>query len=183
MSLQEPTIHYVCTWDQAEDILREHDRFWVSACGCREGKGKCERSRMEICLMFKGDISGSGGTGTREISRADVNDILRETKEVRLVTRPFRNDNDRTETEGICFCCDDCCGYFRNPEERCDKGTLIEETEMADCNDCGLCEDVCHFGARQMVHDKLAVDRDFCYGCGLCVVVCPEECVEMVARS
>lgn len=183
MSTQETAIHYVSTWDQADAITRQHDRFWVSVCGCRESKGACSRSRVEICLMFKGDIPGSGGSGTREISRADVDEILEEARTGQLVTRPFRNDKNMAETDGICFCCDDCCGYFLNPEERCDKGTLIEKTDMDICNNCALCVDVCHFHARALVDNALTVDRDLCYGCGLCVAECPEGCLELVART
>jgi NAD-dependent dihydropyrimidine dehydrogenase PreA subunit len=31
--------------------------------------------------------------------------------------------------------------------------------------------------------EELIIDRYTCYGCGLCVDVCPEDCVEMVLRN
>ncbi|WP_048189666.1 ATP-binding protein [Methanocella conradii] len=63
----------------------------------------------------------------------------------------------------------------------CDKGSLIEQTDMDACIDCGVCAEVCHFGAR-MVDEALKVDRDKCYGCGLCADACAMKAITMVPR-
>lgn len=175
-------IHYVGTIDEAEQLCRAHDAFWVSNCGCREGnKQGCQRSRTDVCLMFSGD-QGASGSGKRPITRPEVDAIIAEARSGKLVARPFRSD-DRTRTDGICFCCDDCCGYFLDPKEVCDKGARIERTDMNGCTHCGACADACHFGARGMKDGKLTVDRDKCYGCGLCVDACPVSCIEMGKRT
>ena len=100
--------------------------------------------------------------------------ILKEAEEKHLVTRPFRNDS-RTDVDGSCFCCDDCCGYFSDPNETCDKGAMIEKTRIEDCSDCGACAEVCHFRARKMADGKLVIDHEQCYGCGLCQTGVPCE--------
>jgi ferredoxin len=181
MSDDERAMHYVCTHDEAKKLIDKHDRFWVSNCGCREGRGFCARSRFDLCLMFYGDIDPSG-SGMKEISADQVREILNEAEEKQLVSRPFRNGDDGERTDGICFCCDDCCGYFINKAERCDKGSQIEITNFADCTHCGICAEVCYFEARRMHKHELTVDRDKCYGCGLCVNICPEDCIEMIRR-
>jgi Pyruvate/2-oxoacid:ferredoxin oxidoreductase delta subunit len=174
-------MHFVSTREEFGEVLKKLDRFWVSNCGCREGnKDGCRRSRMDLCLMFRGDF-GSSGSGKKEVTRAEVDAILHEAEEKHLVTRPFWND-ERTEVDGSCFCCDDCCGYFLNPEEKCAKGAFIETTRQEGCTDCGACVDVCYFKARKMVAQKLTVERDACFGCGLCRDVCPTDCIEMSAR-
>lgn len=173
-------VHYVCTRNEAADLIASAGDFWVSNCGCREERGKCSRSRHDVCLMFAD--AGASGTGKRRIDRRAADEILQEARTCGLVARPFR-DKPRTSVEGICFCCDDCCGYFLNPTEKCDKGALVERTERAACTDCGLCVEVCHFGARRMADRSLEVLHDQCYGCGLCADVCPESCVSMVARG
>ena len=180
MSQQELHIHYVCTHDEAEAMIKKHNQFWVSNCGCREGKGHCSRSRMDVCLMFKGDI-GSSGSGMKPITTDQAWAILEEAKTKHLVTRPFR-DETRTKTDGICFCCDDCCGYFLDKNEICDKGKFVEETDEESCTLCGDCVEVCYFKARDISGGELLVDPADCYGCGLCAQVCPEKCVEMIAR-
>ncbi|MCU0607804.1 MAG: 4Fe-4S binding protein [Candidatus Edwardsbacteria bacterium] len=175
-------IHYVGTIEEAEQLCRQHGEFWVSNCGCREGNKKgCARSRADVCLMFSGG-QGASGSGKREISRQDVAAILEEARSKELVARPFRSD-DRTITDGICFCCDDCCGYFLDPAEVCDKGKQVEQTDMGKCTHCGACAGACHFGARTMELGALTVDRDQCYGCGLCVDMCPVNCIEMKKRT
>jgi Pyruvate/2-oxoacid:ferredoxin oxidoreductase delta subunit len=174
-------MHYVCTPDEARKLINKHERFWVCNCGCREGRGFCTRSRIDVCLMFRNDI-GASGSGLKEISYGQVEMILDEAKDKHLVSRPFRNMEDKTIVDGICFCCDDCCGYFLSPDEKCDKGALIENTFFDECTHCGVCVEVCYFDARKMVGGKLEVEADKCYGCGLCVDICPESCIRMVTR-
>jgi NAD-dependent dihydropyrimidine dehydrogenase PreA subunit len=184
MNKEDLAFHYVCTREEARQLVGQYERFWVSNCGCRESRKEgCSRSRIDLCLMFRDDIIGSGGSGKKEISRAELEEIFQEAKEKHLVIRPFRNDKDRTKTEGICFCCDDCCAYFLDPYEKCDKGELIEKTEQDNCTDCGECVEVCYFNTRKMEEEQLKLKREECYGCGLCVDVCPEDCVLMVGRT
>jgi len=184
MNDRQPAFHYVCTREQARDLVRRFDRFWASNCGCRENRGgECERSRIDLCLMFREDIAGSGGSERREVSLEEVQEFLREAEEKHLVTRPYRDEETHTRVDGICFCCDDCCEYFRGEDEPCDKGSLTERTNMDSCTHCGACAEVCYFAARQMKDGELTIDRERCYGCGLCVDVCPVDCVEMVSRD
>ncbi len=181
MSQTEPALHYVCTWEEAASLVSSRDQFWVSNCGCRVSRGACGRSRTDVCLQFL-ERTAADPSGLHPITRAQVEEILCEAREHRLVARPFRGWEDRTATEGICFCCDDCCGYFLNKEERCDKGRFIERTNVSECNDCGGCVDVCHFGARAIVGGRLALSMEECYGCGTCAASCPLDCIGMVER-
>ena len=174
-------LHFVCTREEARGIIREQDGFWVGDCGCREKRGKCERSQHDVCLEFYPETAADG-TGRKKVSREHAEGLLKIAKSGHLVTRPFRDYETRERTEGICFCCDDCCEYFLNPAEVCEKGGLIEKTSMGDCIDCGACVEVCHFKAREMDADKLVVNRESCFGCGLCLDVCPVDCIEMVPR-
>lgn len=172
--------HYVCRPQEATKMVADHDRFWVVECGCRKDRdNKCRSASHEICLWFHGDMHEDFGR-RREIGRDEVLHILRQAKEEHLVTRPFRNDKDRSITEGICFCCDDCCYYFVKPGEKCDKGTFIEQTDLDLCSLCGSCESVCYFDARRLDNGSMKITRDNCFGCALCIDVCPEEAIRMV---
>ena len=177
---EEQTInmHYVCTREDAAELVRDAEEFWIGDCGCRSEMDGCTRSRVDVCLMFRPPTSPD--STFRRKTRADAEAILKEAGEKHLVCRPFRDDS-RTKTEGSCFCCDCCCGYFRG-ESGCDKGRHIEKTDRELCTDCGECVAVCYFKARTMEGDNLRVERDNCHGCGLCLDVCPVECIEMEER-
>jgi len=177
---KEIPMHFVCTRDDASKMIDAQQKFWVSNCGCREGNPDgCKHSRTDVCLMFEGE-EGSSGSGKREISKAEAVELIKEAKEKKLVCRPFRNTENMI-TEGVCFCCDDCCGYFLGDDYACDKGTMIEQTDEGSCSNCGGCVDFCYFGARKIEDGKLVVNKDKCYGCALCVDDCP-DCIQMVLR-
>lgn len=182
MNEQELALHYVCTRDEARKLVEQHEKFWVLNCGCREEGPGCARSRIDVCLCFK----KYEGSGLKKVTREFVDGIFAEAENKKLITRPFRDSDDMSKTAGVCFCCDDCCGYFKNPEEVCDKGRFIQQTDMETCTHCGVCEETCYFGARRMINGKLAIDQEGCYGCygcGLCLDMCPEDCIEMVPRT
>jgi ferredoxin len=183
MEGDEPHFHYVATRQEAEELIAQAKRFWVSNCGCREKGPGCGRSRLDVCLFFDPQMGGTG-SDFREVDAAFVAGIMEEAADRRLVARPFRYEHDKTRTQGICFCCDDCCYYFRGEEEmaECDKGRYVVRTDERACAGCGTCTEVCHFGARALEGDALSVDDEACYGCGLCADVCPEGCVTMAER-
>ncbi|MBF0548219.1 MAG: 4Fe-4S binding protein [Candidatus Riflebacteria bacterium] len=179
MTSQIP-MHYVCTLSEATDLINSQKDFWVIDCGCRKGKGSCKQSRMDVCLNFNTHLI-TKLEDAKKLSREGVEYILAEASSKRLVPRPFRSE-DRFQTEGICFCCSDCCGYFLSAEEACDKGKFVEKTDLKNCTNCGLCENVCHFGSRLIEKASLQIDHEKCFGCGLCVDVCPTNCIQMTKR-
>jgi ferredoxin len=183
MEGKEPHFHYVATRGEAEELIARAERFWVSNCGCREEGPGCARSRLNLCLFFDPQMGGTG-SDFREVDAPFVAGIVKEAAGKRLVARPFRYEHDKTSTQGICFCCDDCCYYFRGEEEiaECDKGKFVARTDREACAACGTCVDACYFGARALADDALAVAEERCYGCALCVDVCTEGCIAMEER-
>jgi len=177
----EIPMHFVCTRDEAKKLIETQDKFWIGNCGCRDPEGGCKRSKIDVCLWFE-NSEGSDSEGVREVTKEKALELIKLAEESILVTRPFRKYDNRKEMGGICFCCDDCCGYFVNKDEICDKGAFIEKTDFNSCNNCGNCLDVCYFKAREIDNDKLQVNSDKCYGCGICAGICPMNCIEMIKR-
>jgi MinD superfamily P-loop ATPase len=50
------------------------------------------------------------------------------------------------------------------------------------CQGCGVCEQVCRFGAVQSTADGYRVDPVACDGCAACVYQCPEDAIQMRPR-
>lgn len=50
------------------------------------------------------------------------------------------------------------------------------------CRGCGLCREVCRFGAVELRNGKAAVDPFSCEGCGVCVKFCPEQAIRFPER-
>jgi MinD superfamily P-loop ATPase len=109
-------------------------------------------------------ISGKGGTGKTSIAasfaalagRAVIADCDVDSSNLPLLLEP----EDRIATP-----------FFGGKQASIDTGV---------CSGCGLCEEVCRFGAVVAVDDEAAsfrVDPLACEGCGVCAHFCPEGAV------
>lgn len=63
--------------------------------------------------------------------------------------------------------------------------SVDNENAKAPCTACGICISKCRFGAIEMVEDnagnkKAIVNKDKCYGCGACVVMCSNDCHKLI---
>ncbi len=182
MSWKQPVDHFVCTKDEAKEIAGALERFWVSICWCREEKGKCLRSPMEVCLSFREDAPVNPA-GKKEISKDEALDLIENARRWGLVSRAYAKRGSAGQLDGICLCCDDCCSFFtERTEDKPARGQFIERTIEGCCSSCGMCERACRFEARQMDEGVLVVMRHRCYGCGVCADTCPTNCIEMVPR-
>ncbi|MBC8209226.1 MAG: 4Fe-4S binding protein [Desulfobulbaceae bacterium] len=54
------------------------------------------------------------------------------------------------------------------------KATVLAES----CNSCGLCEELCQFGAVTMNQQAL-INEMSCEGCGVCAHFCPEQAIKL----
>jgi MinD superfamily P-loop ATPase len=54
---------------------------------------------------------------------------------------------------------------------------------MAACTACGECIDRCHFGARIWQEERMHYNPELCYGCGLCITICPEEAIVLQQQT
>ena len=174
--------HYVCMHQQALELISQQNQFWLYTCGCRAGGKGCQRSQADVCLTFNAEAL-AGQSGHHEVSRSEAERVEQAAQDQHLVARPFRNPANPQQIDGICHCCDDCCSYFIEPGEACDKGSLIEATDLDARNNYGKCVEVCYFGARSMALRALTLQREACYGCGLCVDMCPTDAIRMALRA
>ena len=55
---------------------------------------------------------------------------------------------------------------------------LVAKIDASKCTACGICANVCPFGAIRM-EDIAVVDNNLCTGCGVCVNKCPLDAITM----
>jgi len=55
--------------------------------------------------------------------------------------------------------------------------TSVVDEEL--CIGCGLCEEICPYGAHKVVEGKSTVIEALCRGCGACAVECPQRAISM----
>ena len=55
--------------------------------------------------------------------------------------------------------------------------------DQAKCCDCGLCEDVCRYGAIDVIEGNYIIDELGCEGCGYCARVCPDEAITNIEQN
>ena len=81
----------------------------------------------------------------------------------------------------VCNCCPCCCvimnKFLKSGSPQMIKSDFIAYTNLAKCNNCGICEEYCNFGARKLITEKLHFFPEYCFGCGLCVSKCPEKAI------
>jgi len=53
---------------------------------------------------------------------------------------------------------------------------------QSDCTGCGICQDLCRFGAISSTVDMFSIDSISCEGCGVCVRFCPEGAIDFPQR-
>ena len=59
------------------------------------------------------------------------------------------------------------------------KGSKLAVIDETRCIECGLCRDTCRFDA---INKDFQVNPFLCEGCGVCVVVCPDEAISLKER-
>ena len=118
---------------------------------------------------------------THEITLEEAYETLHKSHEAGLVHMAYAY-GDNAEVNSLCSCCSCCCAVFSGllrfgMFKHVLSSDTIQVTDYSKCNDCGACIDTCHFGARELVEEKLTVNDELCYGCGLCLEACSEKAI------
>ncbi len=62
------------------------------------------------------------------------------------------------------------------------QGAFCARVDTNKCEGCGLCRDICPFGAVSF-QDTARIDPERCTGCGRCVGACPRNAVHLELRQ
>ena len=181
--------HQVTTYDHVREIINNTDgRIGIAPCMCREGAKRrgepCKvTSRVETCMSFGDWAEHFIRLGSKEITREEALDIIRQNEKDGLVLQP----TNYQKLDFICSCCGCCCGVLKilktlpNPAENWAHNFYAEvDTEM--CTGCGICAEKCQMNAATIDEQNgyATINFDRCIGCGNCVANCPSEAMQLV---
>jgi Pyruvate/2-oxoacid:ferredoxin oxidoreductase delta subunit len=180
------TQQWVLPTEQAVEILRNSKSFSLTECLCRSHYKRCNNP-LDVCFMLDEAADKAVADGrARYIPVSEARHILQKANEAGLIhLTVFIPDH---AVLALCSCCPCCChdlqflkSYGRN--DLIAHSEYISSTQEELCIHCGDCVARCVFGARLYQDKKMSWDAGKCYGCGLCVTVCPEKAILMQLRS
>lgn len=114
-------------------------------------------------------LSGKGGTGKTSVTAALAHLAAQEHRLVLADT-----DVDAANL-----------GVLLSPaiqERHAFTGSQAAEIDLGRCTGCGVCEEVCRFGAIAATEGTYAVDLLACEGCAACRYACPAEAIRMAEQ-
>jgi Pyruvate/2-oxoacid:ferredoxin oxidoreductase delta subunit len=191
--------HRVLSYDTVREILMNASRISLLDCACRTKRPNCDKP-VRTCIGVNGKadriLSGEdderewpGYLNPKEVHLDEALSVLKMSHEAGLVHMALTQYKDTRpeDIDYICSCCTCCCSVLAGTVRyglaphllTSDKRAVTDEQA---CIDCGICEDRCQFGAREMVDGKHAFNPDLCFGCGLCVSTCPTNAINLVDK-
>ena len=187
--------------DHLEEILEPYDDFAVASCQCRmamalvgKGCGKPLDNCTSIGPVAKYFIEQ--GIAKR-VDRAEVLALKRNAEEHGAITW-MMNEFHTRHGNVSCSCCGCCCHGLRTLSEHNAPGAISKPhflpRKVPDrCTLCKKCEKVCPTKAWSVIPDpslppkgkrpvgeRLLFNQARCVGCGLCVVGCKPNALELI---
>ena len=155
---------------------------------------KCKDYPINLGCLFLGEaVMGINPQLGRRVTKEEALEHVKRCREAGLVHLIGRNKLDATwlnvspgnKLLSICNCCPCCCLYRILPHVKSEigekftkmPGVSVKVTEK--CEGCGICtQNVCFVDAIKLVNNHAVISNE-CRGCGRCVLVCPQNAIEL----
>jgi ferredoxin len=173
----------VVPYSTARDLILESpDHILTIECPCRSARSNpC--LPLDVCLVvgepFASFAAAHHAERSRWIDRKEANDILVVEAERGHVHHAFFKEAAFGRFFAVCTC---CCGAIqaqRNGIPMLASSGYVCVIKEYECSGCGVCMDVCLFGAARLVNGKAKIDTKACMGCGICVRSCPDGALNL----
>jgi len=179
-------LEQIIPYPMARDlVLKGPPDVAVFQCGCRQNRtNPCEP--IQVCMVigqpFVDFILEHHPKSSRRLTQSEALELLKQEHERGHLHSAYFKDVLLNRFYAICNCCKCCCGGI---EAMVKYGApimvssgYVAKVEETNCNVCGICVDVCPFGALSL-NEVLTVNWDKCMGCGVCAGQCPSEALSL----
>ncbi len=160
------------------------ERIYLHDCPCRVQAGNCRTGLLEVCLLFPASPA-EDLAAARLITPQEALALERRMAARGMIFNLFYRGASGEVTE-LCNCCACCCrplhkmkaaaNYAQQP-----RSAYLAVTDAAACTACGDCLDACFFEARALLDGAIRLAEERCFGCGKCIVDCPEGAIRLEA--
>lgn len=186
----EPRQELVLPLEELSKILDNYDTIGVASCYCRHRKDlinePCKKTDdRKNCFSFGRTAEFLISQGFQErVSKEEAMKILKKCEDDGLVHKAFHTNLDpEKEIDGICNCCQCCCGTFEahyaGAFPLMDISTYLASVNTDDCVGCGTCVENCNANAIELQDAVAVINEKRCVGCGICAHLCPESVITM----
>lgn len=182
----------VLPYASIEEVIAKTELVALVNCNCRvmsriKGRSPCEYP-LEVCMKYDelAEYVIEVGIG-RKVSQDEAMALNRKAEEAGCVH--FADNVLEGEIKHACNCCPCCCWALGNykrrriPRDLLMSCQFIRETDIQECEGCGLCVEACPINAVSIEEEVARVDVDWCIGCGVCASSCPTDAITMVRRE
>ena len=190
---QRKVVHFgqVLPLEDAEQVLDLVDSITRLPCGCRFlSIGKTDKRYCIGLGMDKWGILGKypdAASSLEVLDREEAKSIIQEYDEEGLVHTIWTGM--APYTIGLCNCDRDCMAYKGFIEKGGPasffRGEYVAQVDHDLCTGCKSCLTQCQFGAQfySSALERVYIDPQRCFGCGLCRAACLQDAIELLPRE
>jgi ferredoxin len=169
-----------------EIVLQGPPEIAVYECACRHARPyPCQPT--QVCMIvgqpFVDFILEHHPRSSRRLTQAEALALLQAEHDRGHVHVAYFKDVMLNRFYAICNCCACCCGGIEATVRRgvpmVIASGFVAEVNRALCAGCGVCVEVCPFGAAA-VDGQSTIDRERCMGCGVCESQCAQGAITLV---
>jgi ferredoxin len=177
----------IIPFDTARDIVFQNpDHIVVLDCPCRDARAEgCQP--LDVCLVIGEPFASFAAEyhpqRSRWIGPQEAADILQAEHDRGHVHHAFFKDAMLGRFYAICNCCSCCCGAMqanRHGTPMSISSGYVCQLDEESCIGCGMCEEICPFGAIASPNGEQQIDSLICMGCGVCVSACDQDALTLV---
>jgi len=160
----------------------------VGPCMCQKALGKRDGTYIKDMVILYGAEAYKTAYPAeyKDLNDSEAKELLRGFHKEGLIPTFYSCLRSDGWIYAICNCESKICFPFRAHQAAggvMHRGPDVVALNREDCTGCGMCVERCHFGANTLVDGTSEVNLTKCYGCGLCVSTCAGQARKMVKRD